>query len=488
MLPHTLKELGAYSAPHGGTLCFQFVVRRLLACSIAGLVVFTLLLRIVYIRRETKAVAWTPWPSQKLPPLYERYHKDEHQLPQHLWNSPAPYATEPKYFWVSGHSRGVGWGNVLQEIILNAHLAYKAKRAFVFYNYTWNDDGSDYSNYNGKPIPSRIPLSALIRGPIAGGTFPPGDPSPLAISEEYWHATCEHRKRIILRGEVHGNLSSWYTSAIVDGWVQKLDSIEEPCVEAGSDGGALFDWMTFGDKDSMHALWPDISRSPILTHFFWSPLVERAFDTNRAAISPSAASAPALSSLPLTTTSAQRYTEIPGLLVLHIRRGDYEAHCTHLAKWSSTFLAFNALPPLPDRFAPPAGGGWGENTAGNYAVYRGRCFPSVAQIVRRVREVVRADSDVAGRGVESVYVMTNGEASWVVELKEALARTGRFKSVASSRDVVLDGEQKYVAQAVDMLVGQRAQVFIGNGWSSLTGNIVLMRLANGFRGESTRFW
>ena len=82
--------------------------------------------------------------------------------------------------------------------------------------------------------------------------------------------------------------------------------------------------------------------------------------------------------------------------------------------------------------------------------------------MRRVAEIARTD---AARGVESVYVMTNGERPWVEDLKEALRRTGRFRSVASSRDLVLNWEQKYVAQAVDMLVAQRAQVFIGNGVS-----------------------
>ena len=35
---------------------------------------------------------------------------------------------------------------------------------FVFDNYTWSRGESDYSVYNLKPIPSRIPLTALIKG------------------------------------------------------------------------------------------------------------------------------------------------------------------------------------------------------------------------------------------------------------------------------------------------------------------------------------
>ena len=73
----------------------------------------------------------------------------------------------------------------MQEILLNAYLAYKTNRAcvfpfsayircmielalsFVFYNYTWNDNpNEDYADYAGKPIPSRVPLTALIRGEL----------------------------------------------------------------------------------------------------------------------------------------------------------------------------------------------------------------------------------------------------------------------------------------------------------------------------------
>lgn len=35
---------------------------------------------------------------------------------------------------------------------------------FVFADYVWNPDGSPYSHYNGKLIPSRIPLTALVGG------------------------------------------------------------------------------------------------------------------------------------------------------------------------------------------------------------------------------------------------------------------------------------------------------------------------------------
>ncbi|CDO77786.1 hypothetical protein BN946_scf184609.g3 [Trametes cinnabarina] len=387
-------------------------------------------------------------PGERLPPLYGQYRQYEHRLPQHRWNAPSR-ASDPRYFWVAAYSRGSGWGNVMQEVLLNAHLSYKANRAFVFYNYTWNDDGSDYSNYNGKPIPSRVPLSALIRGPMIGESWPEDVSAPLSISEEYYHHVCKKNRRVIPRAEVHDPLPTWFASDIMKGWLDKLASVDD---------------RTFGDKDGMRDLWPEFRHSPVLTHFAYSHLVELAFDTNREVFSPTAVLEPPLTSIPFTpsTRTAERYTELPGLLVLHVRRGDYEGHCAHLARWSSSYLAFNTLPELPDRFDPPPGGSWGHNTPENVQVYMRHCFPTVEQIIARVEEVVRLD---AARGLQNVYVMTNGAAKWVDGLKAALRATGRWKNVASSRDLVLNREQKYVAQAVDMLIGQRAQVLVGNGTS-----------------------
>lgn len=77
---------------------------------------------------------------------------------------------------------GSGWGNVMQDMILTAHLTYMTGRtyvlpplcglyvahsidcSYVFDDYSWDRDGPAYSKFNGKLIPSRIPLSAIISG------------------------------------------------------------------------------------------------------------------------------------------------------------------------------------------------------------------------------------------------------------------------------------------------------------------------------------
>lgn len=71
----------------------------------------------------------------------------------------------------------------------------------------------------------------------------------------------------------------------------------------------------------------------------------------------------------------------------------------------------------------------------------------------------------AGKGLKNVYVMTNAPKSWVLQLKYGLSKIGDWDHIASSRDLKLNWEQKYIAQSVDMMIGQRAQVLIGNGVS-----------------------
>ena len=140
----------------------------------------------------------------------------------------------------------------------------------------------------------------------------------------------------------------------------------------------------FGERNGMHGLWAsDFAASPIITHFGWSALVELAFDTNRETISPTTSYVPPLSTLPFTT-NAERYTELPGLLVLHVRRGDYEAHCAHLARWSSTWLASNGHPALEQFTPPPGGPSEGTATEEGMALYLERCYPSITRIVENL--------------------------------------------------------------------------------------------------------
>lgn len=416
------------------------------------------------------------------PPLYERYHYAELALPQH--SVPDPFANGTKYLWVNNHVSGLGWGNFLEDLIMNAQVAYSSGRSFVFDNFTWNRDNAEYSGFAGKLIPSQIPLSALISGPLIGGAFVEGDRTPLAVHKQYFNRICP--EPTIVEPERVTELMRPHPTAleILETWTEYLKNIDDPCVEVARYSDRIFEFHIYGEKHRLLSIWPVLSQSPVLRLLGWSPLVHAAFETKRALFAPvppleAYAPPPALAPL------RDPYVPLPGLLVLHVRRGDYEEHCTHLAVWGAAFNAFNAFDALPDTWGTPPGAGHGSASDAALRVYMRRCLPTIPDIVAKVAEV-RATP--AGTGLANVYVMTNAKAPWADELKAALRAMGGWDRVATSRDLVLDREQKYVAQAVDMLIGQRAQVLIGNGFSSLTSDIVMMRVARGMPPDTNRFW
>ena len=198
-----------------------------------------------------------------------------------------------------------------------------------------------------------------------------------------------------------------------------------------------------------------------MTHFGWSPLITAALSANAHVIHPSLSSFTPSSFSPYSSP-----TPLSGLLALHIRRGDFIEHCLNLANWTSRYTAYNEFPGLPDRFSPPpfpSGGQIPEERAR----YRAHCFPDMEQIISRVREV-RA-SLLSTTRLTRVYVMTNGRPEWLQELKDALQADAerehldRWEQITTSRDLRLTSEQRHNGQAIDMAIGQRAEVLLGNG-------------------------
>ncbi|KZT66116.1 hypothetical protein DAEQUDRAFT_730613 [Daedalea quercina L-15889] len=366
----------------------------------------------------------------------------------------------------------------MQEVLLHAYLAYRLNRTFVYYNYTWRDNGSQYTLYNGKPIPSQIPLSVLLQGPVLGAPSmtDPSAPHPFAVSEVYYRSVCPEDQRVYVRMEQVLSTMGRSASAgdVVDKWIEVYADFPDRCVQVPRDAYHNIDYYIFGSADRLLDVWPVFAKSPVIREFAWSPLVELAFDQNRETFAPTDRYVTPLgiqhTTLSVYNEHSLRYASIPGLLVVHVRRGDFDEHCKKLASWASPILGFNSFPSMPDTFLFPAGTTEGERVA----LQRPHCYPSIAEIVQRVGDV-RAGEE----GLTDVYFMTNGPEDWVDELKAAVQKTGGWRSVGSSRDLVLNWEQTFVKQAVDMLIGQRAQVFVGNGWSSLSGLVNMLRVANG---------
>jgi len=239
----------------------------------------------------------------------------------------------------------------------------------------------------------------------------------------------------------------------------------------------IFEIWVFGNANRLLPIWPILSRTPILKEWDWSPLIHDAFQQNERLFRPSS-----LRFFGRSRAGGDAGV-IPGLVALHIRRGDFKDHCRNLADWGSGWNGFNSFPELRDKFKVPSKPESGETTEAIYNLYLEHCYPDIPQIVNRVAQVVAESRDP----LRYLYIMTNGDDKFVKALKSALRKGRRWDHIASSRDLTLTWQQKFVAHGLDMFVAQRAQLLIGNGWSSLTSNAVMLRMAHNFPPDSIRF-
>lgn len=149
-------------------------------------------------------------------------------------------------------------------------------------------------------------------------------------------------------------------------------------------------------------------------------------------------------------------------------------------------MGLNQFPGLPDTFSPPPpshrapNGTEGETVE---AYYLAHCLPTIPQIVAKLHAL-----RVEHASLHRVYVLSNGWPLWLAALKTALQADG-WGDLVSSVEVErnLDGEQGYVSMAVDMAIAEKAEVFVGNGFSSLSSNVVMLRMAKGLDESTNRF-
>ncbi|KAK7039799.1 SH3 and PX-domain-containing 3 [Favolaschia claudopus] len=430
--------------------------------------------------------------------IYER-DLPQHSLPRILYRE----MERPRYVFFANAVNGLGWNNVLQEQLLNAHLAHLSQRAYVFPDFTPSDHPPFPDKLpNGSRHLLHIPMNAFLSGPVAGGALSCDSKDHLlrrAVSEKWWDVLCPRSEVVVLN--VQQTMLEILLDAASDGkeiltkWVHKLASISDPCVRV--EGGSVFDYEFF-NSDRLLSIWPSYSESPILENFAWSPLITAALFRNSHLFS---ADPPPPFLTPYEAGRTYGFTRflplpvseqpISGLLAIHVRRGDYEAQCMLLANSGAQFCGWNALGTLPRSKYPlepqiptqldMSDAEWREGGTLHH------CWPSPESIVARVHTVRQDAVVIRGQKLKKLYIATNGDPVWVRNLIQMLAADG-WDNVSSSFDMEFELEERAVAQAVDMAVLTAAEVFIGNGFSSMTSNVVQTRLAGGRDRRTINFW
>ncbi|KAF8200149.1 hypothetical protein BJ912DRAFT_1038696 [Pholiota molesta] len=279
----------------------------------------------------------------------------------------------------------------------------------------------------------------------------------------------------------------------------------------------VFDAEFFGVQERIGPVLGEVLASPVMRGFAWAPLVDRAVKRSvRGAFGALLPDDTDMNSNSATNTNinsensprlARNTTHLeagkdenrkdeqeqkansadnsmlPGVLALHLRRGDYGRHCVRLARWGAPYLGVNAV--LADKFDPVrtrGGAEAGEEDAGGNGergeeerekeserYYLEHCLPSIEQVVRRLR-AVRAeyeDEDEVNKTstltsnspslhldsvshnntlstttaharqewrLRHVYVLTNGWPAFVDALRGALLADG-WASVVATPDL-----------------------------------------------------
>ncbi|KAL5526196.1 hypothetical protein ACEPAG_7535 [Sanghuangporus baumii] len=394
-----------------------------------------------------------------MPPTYGRIREYERRLPQHNLSLPFPEGKDGMFLRFSGYTWKSSFSDVLQDLVLMSHLAFLSNRSFIFEEVCSSRTILPYSIHDHAFRPSCIPLNALISGPSAGGPMP----APRAASSEFWDVVCPPSSVVRLSSESEAKIREG--DALVDWWVTKLFNTPAHCVEIGN-SPPIFSQFLLGSNRIL-SLRPSLTDSPILRDFAWSPLVMSGVARN----------------LPLFTHPPTFSVPdvIEGLVVLHVPQGDYKRHCQQFSKWGKPYMGFNQFAELPDRFEVPKFGSRKDLDA-REKYYLQQCWPEIDNIAEKLRGVRKENTHL-----QRVYVITNGRSWWVNRLGRVLAEDG-WSVLKSGRDLRLDIEQKHVSTAIDMAIAERADVFVGNGFSTFSSNVVMLRTAKNVDPRSNRFW
>ncbi|KAJ7725844.1 hypothetical protein DFH07DRAFT_896786 [Mycena maculata] len=316
--------------------------------------------------------------------------------------------------------QGAGFNNQVQEILLYHHLALLTSRVYVYQPLIW------------QPRRASLPLSAFLPGVTTG-----------SISAAIFDRVCppSEVKHVSINGENDGL------------WKHAKDVLEGPerCI-------TVDDWIlrwSFLSSSAMHPIWPSF-RHYLSSHFKWSAYIS-------------------------DMTVRARPTAIEPYMALHLRRGDFEDHCRGLASTQTGFTTWATLPELGGAVFPPS-----LDPTNSTSVIE-HCYPTLQRILDAVDSQARANPHIS-----SLHVLHDG--AWdhptvylqcykleaAVKSPERILRAGwvgPMKVVTHSGTLPVRRGESDWAVAVDVELAVKAQVFIGNGYSSLSSQIVALRLA-----------
>ncbi|KAF9522659.1 hypothetical protein CPB83DRAFT_864130 [Crepidotus variabilis] len=318
---------------------------------------------------------------------------------------------------------GIGFNNQAQEVLLYHHLALESNRIYVYQPLSWLPRNNE-----------QVPLSAFLAGPTAG-----------SINEAHFHKVCSWRDVVHIKLATNSR-SQWNHAKqvlrggerciVVDDWIMTWDFLASP------DFSNI--WGSFQEY--------------LKKHFEWSlPIKYIADRTQRK-----------LGLLP--ARGGEPY------MALHLRRGDFEGHCPGLARKQLGFTTWASLPILlPSILGPPF------NRTDPVSVVQ-HCYPSLDRIFEAITVQARRNPHIHRLHILHDAMDERQYNDLVTKLKDP-AQTARagwtggpMQAITQSSDIPIQKCERDWEVCLDEEIGRRAAVFIGNGYSSLSSQIIALRL------------
>jgi hypothetical protein len=193
------------------------------------------------------------------------------------------------------------------------------------------------------------PLTGLVDGPLVGGEWEAGDPTPRSITVDYWNIVCPASERyLITSDEIKVPVRDAEGSEIFHRAVQMISNAPARCVE-----------ITPSPRDPRPQIYDmdlvvgprSLSASKILLNSSTSRLLRSSTVVNTALEKNmhlfTATASPAASSVPHGTirSNTNESTNIfKRMLAVHVRRGDFDIKlCYNRADWAWTYYQWRVL-------------------------------------------------------------------------------------------------------------------------------------------------
>jgi len=331
--------------------------------------------------------------------------------------------------------QGAGFNNQAQEILLYHHLALQTSRIYVYQSLIWRPRGEN----------ATVPLSAFLRGPTEG-----------TISDAVFDQVCppETVVHVKLRAD---HMDQW-------NYAKEILNRKDRCVVVDD---WIFNWNYLASP-GIHTIWPSF-RKYLSNHFKWSDNVLTIVNRTETKLK--------LRPQFDTTAEGEPY------MAIHLRRGDFENHCKYLAEIRQGFTTWATLPLLQPAILSPSLDVYNASSIIEH------CYPTLHRILEAISQQAQDRPHL-----KTLHVLHDG--AWdhptvylqFYKLAEALTNAdwakqegwqgGPMLRVTHSAEVPITAGERDWSVCVDVELARRAEVFIGNGYSSLSTQVVALRLGD----------